>query len=66
MDILQVLKMYAWEPSFSSKVQAVRRKELSYIQRQAFLTMVVDASFISSPYLVGGCRYEGGRKNSIS
>lgn len=44
--------MYAWERSFGAKVEEVRHKELQCVQKQAYLMMVTDASFLSATYLV--------------
>lgn len=50
--LLKVLKMYAWEPPFSQKVQAVRKRELQCVQKQNYISMINGACFLSASYFV--------------
>ena len=48
----KVLKMYAWEPSYTNKVDNVREREMHYIRRQGFIQAVIDCLFMCTTYLV--------------
>ncbi|XP_015755731.1 PREDICTED: canalicular multispecific organic anion transporter 2-like, partial [Acropora digitifera] len=48
----QVLKLYAWEESFISKITAIRNKELQYIAKSLYLNAGVSFTFICAPLLV--------------
>ncbi|CAH1794382.1 unnamed protein product [Owenia fusiformis] len=52
---IKVLKMYAWEPSFSSKILSIREKELKVLQTAAFLNACTTITFFIAPYLVSLC-----------
>lgn len=49
---LQILKLYAWEPSFQSKVEDIRGEELKVMKKFAYLTSVSTFVFSSAPALV--------------
>ena len=49
---LQVLKMYAWEPSFSEKVGKIRNQELKCVEKMAWLNGIVGVTWFCTPYLV--------------
>ena len=48
----QVLKLYAWEPSFEKKVQDVRDKEIAVIRKGAYLNAVNTFFWTSAPFVV--------------
>ena len=48
----QVLKMYAWEPSFRESVKEIRNSELSYVKKQAYASAAIDVTWLCAPYLV--------------
>uniref|UniRef100_A0A8C9FXF1 ABC transmembrane type-1 domain-containing protein n=1 Tax=Pavo cristatus TaxID=9049 RepID=A0A8C9FXF1_PAVCR len=50
---IKVLKLYAWEPSFSEKVLEIRKNELRVLKKSAYLTSLSNFAWISSPFLVG-------------
>jgi len=50
--ILQVLKLYAWEPSFEQKVREIRNKELATIKKAAYLNAISTFFWTSAPFLV--------------
>lgn len=49
----QILKLYAWEPSFQAQVEAIREKELKVLRKFAYLTSVSTFIFTCAPALVG-------------
>ncbi|NXN95747.1 MRP3 protein, partial [Rhinopomastus cyanomelas] len=49
---IKVLKLYAWEPSFSQKVFEIRKNELRVLKKSAYLNSLSTFAWISSPFLV--------------
>ncbi|NWZ27832.1 MRP3 protein, partial [Asarcornis scutulata] len=49
---IKVLKLYAWEPSFSEKVLEIRRNELRVLKKSAYLNSLSTFAWISAPFLV--------------
>uniref|UniRef100_A0A8C3LXD3 Canalicular multispecific organic anion transporter 2 n=1 Tax=Chrysolophus pictus TaxID=9089 RepID=A0A8C3LXD3_CHRPC len=49
---IKVLKLYAWEPSFSEKVLEIRKNELRVLKKSAYLNSLSNFAWISSPFLV--------------
>ncbi|XP_069809503.1 ATP-binding cassette sub-family C member 3 isoform X2 [Dendropsophus ebraccatus] len=49
---IKVLKLYAWEPSFSQKVLEIRRKELNVLKKSAYLNALSTFAWTSAPFLV--------------
>uniref|UniRef100_A0A8C3UVU2 ABC-type glutathione-S-conjugate transporter n=1 Tax=Catharus ustulatus TaxID=91951 RepID=A0A8C3UVU2_CATUS len=49
---IKVLKLYAWEPSFSEKVLEIRKNELRVLRKAAYLNSVSTFAWISAPFLV--------------
>ncbi|XP_068007071.1 ATP-binding cassette sub-family C member 3 isoform X2 [Melanerpes formicivorus] len=49
---IKVLKLYAWEPSFSGKVLEIRQNELRVLRRAAYLTSLSSFAWVSAPFLV--------------
>ncbi|NXV31721.1 MRP3 protein, partial [Rissa tridactyla] len=49
---IKVLKLYAWEPSFSEKVLEIRKNELRVLKKSAYLNSVSTFAWISAPFLV--------------
>ncbi|XP_052544029.1 ATP-binding cassette sub-family C member 3 isoform X4 [Tympanuchus pallidicinctus] len=49
---IKVLKLYAWEPSFSEKVLNIRKNELRVLKKSAYLNSLSSFAWISSPFLV--------------
>ena len=49
---VQVLKLYAWEPSFREKIREVRLKEVALLLKAAMLSSVLSLSWELAPYLV--------------
>ncbi|KAI0214567.1 Multidrug resistance-associated protein 1 [Lamellibrachia satsuma] len=49
---IKVLKLYAWEPFFLTRILATRAAELKLLRRAAFLNAVASITFSLSPYLV--------------
>ncbi|XP_066442933.1 ATP-binding cassette sub-family C member 3 [Eleutherodactylus coqui] len=49
---IKVLKLYAWEPSFSQKVLEIRNKELSVLKKSAYLNALSTFAWTSAPFLV--------------
>ncbi|XP_015151018.1 ATP-binding cassette sub-family C member 3 isoform X6 [Gallus gallus] len=48
---IKVLKLYAWEPSFSEKVLEMRKNELRVLKKSAYLNSLSNFAWISSPFL---------------
>lgn len=48
----QVLKLYAWEPSFEKYIQDVRGEELKTIKATAYLNAITFVLWTISPFLV--------------
>ena len=49
---MQVLKLYAWEPSFEKKVTEIRDKELNVLKKAAYLNAISTFFWTSAPFLV--------------
>ncbi|NWU91498.1 MRP3 protein, partial [Upupa epops] len=49
---IKVLKLYAWEPSFSEKVLEIRKNELRVLKKSAYLNSLSTFAWICSPFLV--------------
>ncbi|KAF1562051.1 Canalicular multispecific organic anion transporter 2, partial [Eudyptes chrysocome] len=49
---IKVLKLYAWEPSFSEKVLEIRKNELQILKKSAYLNSLSTFAWISAPFLV--------------
>lgn len=49
---LQIMKLYAWEPSFQAQVEDIREDELKVMRKFAYLTSVSTFIFTSAPALV--------------
>ncbi|NXH86074.1 MRP3 protein, partial [Edolisoma coerulescens] len=49
---MKVLKLYAWEPSFSEKVLEIRKNELRVLKKSAYLNSLSTFAWISAPFLV--------------
>ncbi|KFV63671.1 Canalicular multispecific organic anion transporter 2, partial [Dryobates pubescens] len=49
---IKVLKLYAWEPSFSGKVLEIRQNELRVLRRAAYLSSLSNFAWVSAPFLV--------------
>lgn len=48
----QVLKLYAWEESFITKITEIRNKELRHLTNSMYLGAAVSFTFICAPFLV--------------
>lgn len=48
----QILKLYAWEPSFQAQVEGIRENELKVMRKFAYLTSVSTFIFTCAPALV--------------
>jgi hypothetical protein len=48
----QVLKLYAWEPSFREKIREVRLKEIAVLLKLAIINMLMSVCWDMAPYLV--------------
>ncbi|XP_032304136.1 canalicular multispecific organic anion transporter 2 isoform X6 [Coturnix japonica] len=48
---IKVLKLYAWEPSFSEKVLEIRKNELRVLKKSAYLNSLSNFAWTSSPFL---------------
>ena len=49
---IKVLKLYAWEESFSKIVYRIRQNELDLIKRAGFVTAVVTFFWQCAPFFV--------------
>jgi len=49
---LQVLKLYAWEPSFEQKVLDIRGKEIKVLRTAAYLNAATSFIWACAPFLV--------------
>ena len=49
---LQVLKLYAWEPSFQANVEEIRRKEIEVLKKSAYLGAGTAFIWTCAPFLV--------------
>ncbi|NXE48712.1 MRP3 protein, partial [Casuarius casuarius] len=49
---IKVLKLYAWEPSFSAKVLEIRKNELRVLKKSAYLNSLSTFAWVSTPFLV--------------
>uniref|UniRef100_A0A4X2LV23 ATP binding cassette subfamily C member 3 n=1 Tax=Vombatus ursinus TaxID=29139 RepID=A0A4X2LV23_VOMUR len=49
---IKVLKLYAWELSFSQMIEKIRQGELQVLRKMAFLNAVSTFTWFSAPFLV--------------
>lgn len=49
---IKVLKLYAWEPSFSDKVLEIRNNELRVLKKTAYLNSLSIFTWTCAPFLV--------------
>ncbi|XP_077085851.1 ATP-binding cassette sub-family C member 3 isoform X1 [Siphateles boraxobius] len=49
---IKVLKLYAWENSFSEKILQIRQKELNVLKKTAYLSALSTMAWTSAPFLV--------------
>lgn len=49
---LQVLKLYAWEPSFEKQVLDIREKEIATLKATAYLNASTSFLWSCAPFLV--------------
>ncbi|KFO89418.1 Canalicular multispecific organic anion transporter 2, partial [Buceros rhinoceros silvestris] len=49
---IKVLKLYAWEPSFSDKVLEIRKNELRILKKTAYLNSLSLFTWTTAPFLV--------------
>ena len=49
---IKVLKLYAWEPSFSEKVEGIREDELRLLRKSAYLQAISTFTWVCTPFLV--------------
>ncbi|KAK7471486.1 hypothetical protein BaRGS_00035880, partial [Batillaria attramentaria] len=52
LSFKDVLKLYAWEPSFREKIREIRLKEVAIFFKLAFLNTLMSISWDMAPYLV--------------
>ena len=50
-----MLKLYAWEESFITKITEIRNKELRHLTNSMYLGAAVSFTFICAPFLVRKC-----------
>ncbi len=50
--ISQVLKLYAWEEPFLSKIMSIRNDELKYLRNASCFNAVIEFTFTCAPFLV--------------
>lgn len=48
----QVLKLYAWEESFLSKITRIRNNELKYLRNASCFNAIIEFTFTCAPFLV--------------
>ena len=48
----QVLKLYAWEPSFEKQVLTIRHKEIGVLKKAAYLNAFTSFIFTCTPFMV--------------
>lgn len=63
MPYHQILKLYAWEPSFQTQVEDIRESELKVMRKFAYLTSVSTFIFTCAPALVS-FQVSGHRRNT--
>lgn len=61
----QILKLYAWEPSFQSQVEGIRGKELKVMRKFAYLTSVSTFIFSCAPAVVSAVK-EPRKKTNVA
>lgn len=52
MDVFQVLKLYAWEPSFEDQIIKIRNKEIKVLKQSAYLHAATSFIWSCAPFLV--------------
>ena len=52
--MFQILKLYAWEPSFQQSVTEVREKELVHVRNINVINALTYISWFLMPFLVSG------------
>ncbi|CAI9738033.1 resistance-associated 1-like [Octopus vulgaris] len=48
---MKVLKLYAWEPSFEQKVNEIRKEEIKFLRRVAYLKICSEVCWKLAPFL---------------
>lgn len=48
----QVLKLYAWEEPFLSKIMRIRKNELKYLRNASCFNAIIEFTFTCAPFLV--------------
>lgn len=48
----QVLKLYAWEEPFLSKIMRIRKNELKYLRNASCFNTIIEFTFTCAPFLV--------------
>lgn len=54
---IKVLKLYAWELAFKSKVSDIRESELLVLKKAAYLGAVSTFTWVCAPFLVRATKY---------
>ncbi|XP_036366499.1 multidrug resistance-associated protein 1-like [Octopus sinensis] len=49
---MKVLKLYAWEPSFEQKVNEIRKEEIKFLRRVAYLKICSEVCWKLAPFLI--------------
>ncbi|KAJ7390655.1 Multidrug resistance-associated protein 1 [Desmophyllum pertusum] len=49
---IKVLKLYAWEESFLSKITRIRNNELKYLRNASCFNAIIEFTFTCAPFLV--------------
>ena len=57
LEGIKVLKLYAWEPSFIRKIQAVRDEEIKTLKKTAILSSILTFIFTATPFFVAICSF---------
>ena len=52
LDGMKVLKLYAWEPSFLSQIQEIRRDEVTNLKKMTYLARIQQFVFNATPFFV--------------
>ena len=52
----QILKLYAWEPSFQAQVEGIREEELKVMKKFSYLNSISTFIFSCAPALVSAVR----------
>ena len=57
LNLFQILKLYAWEPSFQNLVGGIRKKEILILKQMGYLAAGTSFIWSCAPFVVSLVQY---------